>query len=230
MVSYINIALAKGRLGEKAYNLFKNIGFECKEIEENSRKLVFINEMMKVRYILVKASDVPIYVERGAADLGVVGKDTIMEEERELYEILDLRFGKCRFAIASYKGYKLDVVRGPIRVATKYPRITKRYFMSSGQQIELIKLNGSVELAPILGLSDVIVDIVETGRTLRENGLEIIKEIYPVSARLVVNKVSFKTKNKVIRQIANDISKVVREEKYDDKNFKQQKSGLQAVN
>ncbi len=202
---YINIALAKGRLGDKGYNLFKNIGLECKDMEKDTRKLIFENKEKKVRYVLVKTSDVPIYVEKGAADLGVVGKDTIMEESRDVFEIEDLGFGKCKFSVASFKGFKDRFNGRVLKIGTKYPNVAKRYFKNKGIEVEIIKLNGSVELAPLMGLSDVIVDIVQTGNTLKANGLEVIEDMHPISARLIANKVSFKFKNKRIKNIINDI-------------------------
>lgn len=210
-MDYINVALGKGRLAEKGYEIFKKIGYDCSEFEKKSRKLIFENSEKKIRFILVKAQDVPVYVERGAADLGIVGKDTIMEEGRDLYEIADLGFGRCKFAVAAMKGFKLENVRGQLKVASKYPNVATKYFLENGRQIDTIKLNGSVELAPIVGLSDVIVDIVETGGTLKENGLEVIQNMYPVSARLVANKVSFKTKNGKIREMVEKIKEAVKE-------------------
>lgn len=211
-MEYINVALGKGRLAEKGYEIFKKIGYDCSDFEKKSRKLVFENSEKGIRFILVKAQDVPIYVERGAADIGIVGKDTIMEEERDLYEILDLGFGKCKFSVAAPNSFQLDKMQGMLRVATKYPRVAQGYFMSKGRQIDVIKLNGSVELAPLVGLSDVIVDIVETGSTLKENGLEVIEDMYNVSARVVVNKVSFKTKNLKIKAIIEGIKEIIKEE------------------
>jgi len=211
-MEYINVALGKGRLAEKGYEIFKKIGYDCSDFEKKSRKLVFENSEKGIRFILVKAQDVPIYVERGAADIGIVGKDTIMEEERDLYEILELGFGKCKFSVAAPKGFQPEKMQGVLRVATKYPRVAQGYFMSKGRQIDVIKLNGSVELAPLVGLSDVIVDIVETGSTLKENGLEVIEDMYSVSARVVVNKVSFKTKNTKIKAIIEGIKEIIKEE------------------
>ncbi|MGF7056759.1 ATP phosphoribosyltransferase [Brassicibacter mesophilus] len=211
-MDYLNIALPKGRLGDKGYELFKSIGLGYDELEQKTRKLILTNELKKIRYILVRASDVPIYVERGAADIGIVGKDIIMEDERSLYEIMDLKFGKCNFAVASLPGYKVRSSIKPTKIATKYPNIAKNYFLSKGIQIDIIKLNGSVELAPLVGLSDAIVDIVETGRTLKENGLTVIEEICPVSARLIANKVSFKIKNDRISRITDDINSMDRKE------------------
>ncbi len=209
-MKYLNIALPKGRLGDKGYELFKSIGLEHKELEQKTRKLILTNESKKIRFILVRASDVPIYIERGAADIGIVGKDIIMEDERSLYEIMDLNFGKCKFAIASIPGYKVRGSIKPTRIATKYPNIAKKYFSSKGIQIDIIKLNGSVEIAPLVGLSDAIVDIVETGNTLKVNGLIIIEEICPVSARLIANKVSFKVKNERISGIIDAFDSINR--------------------
>lgn len=200
-MDYINIALAKGRLGETGYDILKSRGLECAGLNGESRKLIHSNHKEKIRYVYVKAADVPIYVERGVADLGIVGKDTLLEEDRDIFEITDLKFGKCHFAVASFSGFNLEQVHGPLTIATKYPNVAKKFFAHKGIEIDIIKLNGSVELAPLLGLSDAIVDIVETGRTLEENGLVVIEPMYPVSARLVANKVSFKTKNKKIKEI-----------------------------
>ncbi|AFS78765.1 ATP phosphoribosyltransferase HisG [Gottschalkia acidurici 9a] len=210
-MEYLNIAIAKGRLGDKGYELLKKIGLECREFEEDSRKLILTSEENKVRYVLVKAVDVPVYVERGAVDIGIVGKDTIMEEERNCYEIADLNFGKCKFAVAALDGYTIDPSK-PLRVASKYTNVARKHFLSKGMQVDLIKLNGSVELAPLIGLSDVIVDIVETGRTLKENGLVVIEDIHPVSARMIANKVSFKIKNNRIKKIMDDLNKLIEKE------------------
>ncbi len=193
-MKYITIALAKGRLGDFAVNIFKQIGYDCSEIEEKSRKLIFVDEARKLKFIMVKASDVPTYVEYGAADVGIVGKDTLLEEGRNLYEMLNLQFGACKMVVAGPKKLagKLDTLNNK-RVATKYVRIAKDYYeIKKGESIEIIKLNGSVELAPLVGLSEVIVDIVESGRTLKENGLVVLEEICDISARLVVNRVSMK--------------------------------------
>ena len=189
---YLTVALAKGRLAELAMDIFSEIGMDCSEMKEKTRKLIFTDEKNKMKFILVKASDVPTYVEYGAADIGIVGKDTLLEESRNLYEMVDLGFGKCTMCVcgpAELKG-KIDSMPN-LRVASKYPKIAKKYFNDEkGQTIELIKLNGSVELAPLVGLSDVIVDIVETGSTLRANGLDVLAEIVQLSARFIVNKVS----------------------------------------
>lgn len=186
----LNIALPKGRLGDKVYKLFSQIGYDCQDMEEQNRKLVFENAERDLRYLLVKPSDVAIYVERGAADIGVVGRDVLLETEPDVYELMDLGFGKCALAMAARKGWTDDVSL-PLRVATKYPNVTAKYFSARNRQIDVIKLNGSIELAPILGLSDVIVDIVETGKTLEENDLAVIARIEPSSARLIANKSSY---------------------------------------
>ncbi|ASJ20938.1 ATP phosphoribosyltransferase [Brachyspira hampsonii] len=205
----INIALPKGRLVNKVYKLFEKIGYENKEILEDNRKLVFENKDKNVRYLIVKPSDVGIYVEKGVADIGIVGKDILLENNHDVYELLDLKFGKCKVCMASVNGYKEDIERR-LRVATKYVNISKNYFNSINRDVEIIKLNGSIELAPILNLSDVIVDIVETGSTLRENNLVVIKDIIDyISARLIVNKVSYKFKNDLIKKIVQNIEEVL---------------------
>lgn len=195
---YITFALAKGRLAKKAMEILERAGISCEEMkDESSRRLIFVNEELKLRFFLAKASDVPTYVEYGAADIGVVGKDTIMEEGRNLYEVMDLGIGRCRMCVAGpSSASELLHHHELIRVATKYPAIAKDYFYNKKHQtVEIIKLNGSVELAPIVGLSEVIVDIVETGTTLKENGLCVLEEICPLSARVVVNQVSMKMEN-----------------------------------
>ena len=193
----LNIALPKGRLGEKVYELFERAGFGCPDAEEHGRRLFFENEEAGLRFFWVKPSDVSIYVERGAADLGVAGKDILLEYEPEVYELLDTGLGKCRMAVAACRGFHDDGQR-TLKVATKFPHITARHYAETGREIDVIKLNGSIELAPILGLSDVIVDIVETGTTLRENDLEIVETILPISARLIANKASFQFKTERI--------------------------------
>lgn len=188
--------------------MFEDIGIECEEMkDEKTRKLIFVNEDLKLRFFLAKASDVPTYVEYGAADIGIVGKDTILEEDRKLYEVLDLGFGKCRMCVCGPKSAReLLKDHKMIRVASKYPKIAKDYFYNKKYQtVEIIKLNGSVELAPIVGLSEVIVDIVETGTTLKENGLEVLEEVCPLSARMVVNQVSMKMEDERIRKIISDL-------------------------
>ncbi len=201
---YLVFALGKGRLAYKTLELLESIGITCEEMKDkDSRKLVFVNEELKVKFFLAKGPDVPTYVEHGAADIGVVGSDTIMEENRRVYEVLDLGFGKCRMCVCGPASAKeLLLHRERIRVATKYPTIAKNYFFNvKNQTVDMIKLNGSVELGPIVGLSDVIVDIVETGSTLRENGLDVLEEICPLSARVIVNQVSMKMQNERIQQI-----------------------------
>ena len=196
----INIALPKGRLGEKVYGMFERAGYPCPSIKENSRKLIFENLDAGVRYFWVKPSDVSLYVERGAADIGVCGKDILLEYEPEIYELLDLNIGKCRMAVAAKSDFFDDNTR-TLKVATKFANIAKRYYASLGRDIDIIKLNGSIEIAPILSLSDVIVDIVETGTTLRENDLEVFETVAPISARLIANKSSFKFKTAEIEKI-----------------------------
>ena len=206
----INIALPKGRLGERAYGIFEAAGFECPSIKEENRKLIFENAEVGVRYFWVKPSDVVIYVERGAADIGIAGKDIILEYAPDIYELADLGIGKCRMAVAAKKDF-CDRRDRTLRVATKFPNIAKKYYASLSREIDIIKLNGSIELAPILGLSDVIVDIVETGKTLYENDLEPKSDIVNISARLVANKVSYKFKNESIKNICEQISRVLAE-------------------
>lgn len=208
MNKMINIALPKGRLGEKVYNLLENIGYGCPAVLENSRKLVFEDEKNGVRYFWVKPSDVAIYVETGVADVGVVGKDILLEQNPDVYELLDLGFGKCRMAVAGKKGEILPLDK-TIKVATKFPTIAKKYFASKSREIDIIKLNGSIELAPILGMSDVIVDIVETGGTLRENDLEVFEEIVNISARFIANKTSFRFKTEEIELMKSKLEKEI---------------------
>ena len=200
MKEMLNIALPKGRLGEKVYTMFKAAGFPCPSIEEQNRKLIFENEEVGVRYFWVKPSDVAIYVERGAADIGVAGKDILLEYRPRVYELMDLDIGKCRMAVAAQKTFRDDPTR-TLRVATKFSRIARDYYAGKGRDIDIIHLNGSIEIAPILGLSDVIVDIVETGTTLKENDLEVIETIVPISARLIANTSSFKFKNEAIERL-----------------------------
>lgn len=206
-MEYITFALAKGRLADKTMTLLEQLGITCEEMKEDSRKLIFTNEEKKFRFFLAKATDVPTYVEYGAADIGIVGKDTLLQENRNLYEVLDLGFGKCRFAVAGYaQARALLNKNNDLRVATKYPNIAKEYFYHKKHQtIEIVKLNGSVELAPIVGLADVIVDIVETGSTLKANGLEVLEEICPVSARMVVNRVSMKLEHERIAELISGL-------------------------
>ena len=207
----INIALPKGRLGEKVYRIFRSVGYECPSIEEENRKLVFENPEKGVRYFWVKPSDVAIYVERGAADIGVAGKDILLEYEPKVYELIDLGIGKCKMCVAARKDFRDDPGR-TLRVATKFSRIARNYYASISRDIDIIHLNGSIELAPLLGLSDVIVDIVETGRTLLENGLEPKAEIVDISARLIANKVSYKFKYDEIRQLCEAVANRTPEE------------------
>lgn len=208
----LNIALPKGRLGEKVYAMFEKAGYECPSIKENNRKLIFENPEKGVRYFWVKPSDVAIYVERGAADIGVAGKDILLEYEPEIYELLDLDIGKCRMAVAAKKGFR-DNFQSTLRVATKFTNITKNYYASIGRDIDIIHLNGSIEIAPILGLSDVIVDIVETGTTLKENNLEVIETIVPISARLIANKSGFKFAADRIEQIVKGLKDIAEDKK-----------------
>ena len=208
MTDIINIALPKGRLGDKVYDMFERAGFECPSIREKSRKLIFENTEAGVRYFWVKPSDVAIYVERGAADIGVVGKDILMEDKTNVYELLDLGVGKCRMAVAGPKGFSYDR-DNELRVATKFVNVAREFYASSGTDIDIIRLNGSIELAPILGLSDVIVDLVETGTTLRENNLEVIEEIAQISARLIANKASFKFKTNQIGHIVQKLEDTI---------------------
>lgn len=212
-MKYITFALTKGRLATKTLELLEKIGITCEEMKDkDSRKLIFVNEEKKLKFFLAKGPDVPTYVEYGAADIGVVGKDTILEEQRRLYEVLDLGFGKCRMCVCGPESAReLLTHQEMIRVATKYPHIAKDYFYNQKHQtVEIIKLNGSIELAPIVGLSDVIVDIVETGSTLRENGLGVLEEICPLSARMVVNQASMKMEQARIEAVMNELRQVLR--------------------
>ena len=209
-MNMLNIALPKGRLGEKAYAMFERAGFPCPSIKENNRKLIFENEEAGVRYFWVKPSDVAIYVERGAADLGIVGKDILLEYEPDVYELLDLGMGKCRMAVAAKRDFR-DDRRRTLIVATKFAKIASRYYASQGRDIDIIHLNGSIELAPILSLSDVIVDIVETGTTLKENDLTERETIVPISARLIANKASYKFQSEAIGRIVESMAKQLEE-------------------
>ncbi len=208
MSKMINIALPKGRLGEKVYNLFEKLGYGCPSIHENSRKLVFEDTANNVRYFWVKPSDVAIYVETGVADVGVVGKDILLEQNPDVYELLDLGFGKCRMAVAGKKGEHLPTDR-TVKVATKFPNIAKKHFASKSREIDIIKLNGSIELAPILGMSDVIVDIVETGTTLKENDLDVYETVVDISARFIANKTGFRFKTEEIELMKSKIEKEI---------------------
>ena len=205
---YLTFALGKGRLAKTTLEMIEKIGITCEEMKDkDSRKLIFVNEELKLKFFLAKGPDVPTYVEYGAADIGIVGKDTILEEGRKLYEVLDLGFGKCKMCVCGpAEAKELLQHHELIRVATKYPKIAKDYFYNKKHQtVEIIKLNGSIELAPIVGLSEVIVDIVETGTTLKENGLTVLEEVCPLSARMVVNQVSMKMENERITKIINDL-------------------------
>ena len=208
MNTILNVALPKGRLGEKVYDMFEKAGFPCPSIKENNRKLIFENKEVGVRYFWVKPSDVAIYVERGAADIGVAGKDILLEYNPDVYELLDLNIGKCDMAVAAKSGF-VDDRNKTLTVATKFTNIAKKYYASQGREIDIIHLNGSIELAPILELSDVIVDIVETGATLKENRLEVVEKFLPISARLIANKANFKFKSQVIEKIITELSEKV---------------------
>ena len=213
---YLTFALGKGRLAKKTLELFESIGITCEEMKDpDTRKLIFTNEELKLRFFLAKGPDVPTYVEYGAADIGVVGEDTILEENRNIYEVLDLGFGKCRMCVCGpAEAAELLKHHELIRVASKYPRIAKDYFYNTkNQTVEIIKLNGSIELAPIVGLSEVIVDIVETGSTLRENGLVVLEEVCPLSARMVVNQVSMKMEHERITELIEKLKGALENEK-----------------
>lgn len=203
----LNVALPKGRLGEKVYAMFEKAGFECPEIKEPGRKLIFENEKAGVRYFWVKPSDAAIYVERGAADIGVAGKDILLEYKPDVYELADLNIGKCKMAVAAKADF-CDNPQKTLRVATKFTNIAKTYYASIGRNIDIIHLNGSIEIAPILGLSDVIVDIVETGTTLKENNLKVFESIFPISARLIANKSCFKFKNESVEKILKSMKEL----------------------
>lgn len=209
----IKIALTKGRLEKKAIAIFKTININTRELEDKGRKLIFNceNEEYNIEFFLVKAKDVETYVEYGAADIGIVGKDTLMETNREFYEVLDLNVGKCKFALAALPSFKLDQGYNRKKIATKYPNIAREYFRKKGIDVELIKIEGSVELGPIVGLADAIVDIVETGNTLRENGLVVVEDICEISARMIVNKASMKTKRDEIIKIIENVSEVIKQ-------------------
>ncbi len=208
MNKVLNVALPKGRLGEKVYDMFEKAGFPCPSIRENNRKLIFENEQIGLRFFWVKPSDVAIYVERGSADIGVAGKDILLEYKPDVYELLDLDMGKCHMAVAGKAGF-IDDRTKTLKVATKFQNIAKEYYAKQGREIDIIHLNGSIELAPILGLSDVIVDIVETGTTLKENKLEVIEKFVPISARLIANKANFKFKGDRIEEIRKGLKELV---------------------
>lgn len=213
MSATLNIALPKGRLGEQVYDMFEKAGFGCPAIREENRKLIFENGRAGVRYFWAKPSDVAIYVERGAADVGVAGKDILLEYAPDVYEMLDLGAGKCRMCVAAKRGFKADDRRRTLRVATKFERIAARYYASLGRDIDIIRLNGSIEIAPILDLSDVIVDIVETGITLKENDLEVVETILPISARLIVNKAGYEFKRErvdmLLRRLETQVGETI---------------------
>ncbi len=211
MKTMVNIALPKGRLGEQVYAMFEAAGYECPSIREKNRKLIFENEEKGVRYFWVKPSDVAIYVERGAADIGVAGKDILMEYGPDVYELLDLKCGVCKMMVAAPEGFHDDSDR-TLRVATKFVNIARNYYAGKSRDIDIIKLNGSIEIAPILGLSDVIVDIVETGTTLRENNLKVYEDIFPISARLIANKANFRFKSAEIERLTNQLKAQVEPE------------------
>jgi ATP phosphoribosyltransferase len=204
----VKIALAKGRLADAAVVLLEKIGINFKDYSKKSRKLIFKDDTERIKLVFVKSSDIPVYVEKGAVDIGIVGKDVLLENEADVYEILNLNIGKCKMCVAGFENYRMNNNRKLI-IASKYPNIARNYFNKKGIFNEVIKLNGSVELAPILSLSDVIVDIVETGTTLKENGLVILDEINDISARLVVNKVSLKTKNEEIEKLISGLERIV---------------------
>jgi ATP phosphoribosyltransferase len=207
----LNIALPKGRLGEKVYGMFARAGFECPSINEDNRKLTFENAELGIRYFWVKPSDVAIYVERGAADIGVAGKDILLEYTPDVYELLDLGVGKCKIAVAAPEGFR-DPQKRALRVATKFVNVAREHYAAQGRDIDIIHLNGSIELAPILNLSDVIVDIVETGRTLKENGLCVTEDVVPISARLIANKASSKFKGDMIEKIALGLNEIAQKD------------------
>lgn len=208
MKEFLNVALPKGRLGEKVYSMFEKAGFPCPSIKENNRKLIFENEQVGVRYFWVKPSDVAIYVERGAADIGVAGKDILLEYKPDVYELLDLKMGKCNMAVAAKADF-IDDRKKTLVVATKFTNMAKEYYAKQGRDIDIVHLNGSIELAPILGLSDVIVDIVETGATLKENKLEVVEKFKAISARLIANKANFKFKSQMIEKVKESLKKQV---------------------
>ena len=210
-MNYLNIALPKGRLGEQVYGMFERAGFACPSIREENRKLIFENRELGLRYFWAKPSDVAIYVERGAADVGVAGKDILLEYAPDVYEMLDLGVGRCRMAVAAKRGFNIDDRRRTLRVATKFGNIASRYYASQGRDIDIIHLNGSIEIAPILDLSDVIVDIVETGTTLKENDLEVVETILPISARLIVNKAGYEFKRERVDALLAGLAKQTEE-------------------
>ena len=205
----INVALPKGRLGKKVYDMFERSGYECPAIREDNRKLIFENREKGIRLFWVKPSDVTIYVERGAADIGIAGKDILLEYEPDVYELLDMKMGQCRMAVAAPAGYRDDPERTLI-VATKFPNITRDFYARENRDIDIINLHGSIELAPVVGLSDVIVDIVETGKTLKENKLEVFETVAPISARFIANKASFRFKSREIEALRDALAEEIR--------------------
>ncbi len=212
MHKWLNVALPKGRLGEKSYAMFEKAGFKCPSIREENRKLIFENPECGVRYFWVKPSDVAIYVERGAADIGIAGKDILLEYEPDVYELMDMKIGKCRMAVAAKRDFRDDPEK-TLRVATKFTNIAQNYYAGLGREIDMIRLNGSIELAPILDLSDVIVDIVETGTTLKENDLEVRETVVPISARLIANKASYAFKKEQIEKVVFELARQTEAEK-----------------
>ena len=212
MKDMLNVALPKGRLGERVYDMFEKAGFECLSIRENNRKLIFENPEKGVRYFWVKPSDVAIYVERGAADIGVAGKDILLEYTPAVYELLDLGLGVCKMAVAARDGFRDDASR-TLRVATKFQNIARAHYAARGRDIDIIHLNGSIELAPILGLSDVIVDIVETGKTLKENQLSVIEDVLPISARLIANRANYQFKHEAIDRITAHMAALIEQDR-----------------
>lgn len=204
-MSCIRIALTKGRLEKSAINIFENIGVDCDSLKNKGRKLIFKSSNANIEFILVKAVDVLTYVEHGVADIGIVGKDVLMESDKEFYEVADLKVGKCKFALASTPNFNIDATYTKKKIATKYPKVTKEYFRKKGEDVEIIKIEGSVEIAPILGLADAIIDIVETGTTLRENGLIVFENVCDISARMIVNRVSMKMKKEEINEIIKKV-------------------------
>ena len=209
MSQMVNVALPKGRLGDQVYEMFEEAGIDCPDIKEDTRKLFFENEEKGVRFFWVKPSDVAVYVGRGAADIGIAGKDILLEHQPDVYELLDLKLGICRMMVAAPKSFR-DNENMTLRVATKFPNIASRYYAGKSRDIDIIELHGSIELAPLLGLSDVIVDIVETGNTLKANGLEAKEEVVPISARLIANKANYKFKTKEIERITEALAGVVK--------------------
>lgn len=207
MSEQLTFALAKGRLAEKAVEILEKCGIECSNVLQPTRKLVLYDKSQNYKFIFVKPSDVPIYVEHGVADIGIVGKDTLLESMADVYDLLDLGFAKCRLCLAGFNDFDVDSIKNNLRVATKYVNVAKKYFEGKGQNVEIIQLHGSIELGPIIGLSDIILDIVESGKTLVENNLKVLEEIANCSARMIVNKVSLKTKEAIIKPLVKNVEK-----------------------